>query len=195
MANPAPPRRPGRPPDAEADQLILETALRLLSKEGFARLSIDGVAKATGVARTTIYRRYKDKAELAAAAIEHVRSSAELPDTGHTYQDLVELLDQARRQADVSFAGGMLLEERHNPEFMKVYRRRVARPRAQLTREVLERGLTRGELRADTDIDAVVELLYGAFIQHYLLRGRPGPAWPERVVGTLWAGIAADTAP
>jgi hypothetical protein len=59
-----PRRRPGGQLDPEADRLILETAKRLMHERGYDRLTIDAVAKHAGVARTTVYRRYKDKAEL-----------------------------------------------------------------------------------------------------------------------------------
>jgi AcrR family transcriptional regulator len=48
---------------------ITEAALRQLFDEGYSRLSMESVASEAGVARATVYRRFKDKADLVTAAI------------------------------------------------------------------------------------------------------------------------------
>jgi AcrR family transcriptional regulator len=185
-------RRPGRPPDPEADRLILQTAKRLLSEQGYARMSMDAVARAAGVARTTLYRRYRDKSELVIAAIEHTRAAAggAPPDTGSARRDLVEHLELARRRFDISLAGTMLVEEAHNAELVRLFRERIVRPRLAYVRNALQRGVDRGEIRADIDADAVVELLFGAYLAHHLAYGRPAPDWPEATVEAIWPAIA-----
>lgn len=60
----------GRPRDASRDVVILETVLQMLLEVGYDRLSIDGVAARSGVGKTTIYRRYPDKAALVTAAVD-----------------------------------------------------------------------------------------------------------------------------
>ena len=56
--------------DPEADRLILEAAKRQLRELGYDRLTMDAVASQAGVARTTVYRRYRDKVDLVSAAID-----------------------------------------------------------------------------------------------------------------------------
>ena len=51
-------RRPGRPRSAEADAAILDAAIDAFIAGGWDGLSIEGVAAAAGVGKTTIYRRY-----------------------------------------------------------------------------------------------------------------------------------------
>jgi AcrR family transcriptional regulator len=62
-------RARGRPRDERVTQAITEAALRQLQDEGYARLSMESVASEAGVARATVYRRFKDKADLVTAAI------------------------------------------------------------------------------------------------------------------------------
>jgi len=62
------PRPRGRPRDERATQAITEAALRQLAELGYARLSIESIASEVGVARATVYRRFKDKADLVTAA-------------------------------------------------------------------------------------------------------------------------------
>jgi AcrR family transcriptional regulator len=54
--------------------LILNATHRLLREQGYNRLTMDAVARAAGVARSTVYRRYKDKADLVSAAIKTLRT-------------------------------------------------------------------------------------------------------------------------
>ena len=62
-------RSRGRPRDERVTRAITEAALRQLLDEGYARLSMESVASEAGVARATVYRRFKDKADLVTAAI------------------------------------------------------------------------------------------------------------------------------
>ena len=62
-------RGPGRPRDQRASTAITEAALRQLNELGYAKVSMESVAGEAGVARATIYRRYRDKADLITAAI------------------------------------------------------------------------------------------------------------------------------
>jgi AcrR family transcriptional regulator len=64
----------GRPTQAEAERrhgALLGVARRLFLARGFDAVAIDEIAAETGVAKRFIYARYRDKAELFVAAIEH----------------------------------------------------------------------------------------------------------------------------
>jgi AcrR family transcriptional regulator len=65
-----PKRGRGRPRRAGADAEILGVALSLLREKGYRELTVDCVAERSGVAKTTIYRRWPTKAALVTAAIE-----------------------------------------------------------------------------------------------------------------------------
>lgn len=177
--------------DPEADRLILEAAKQLLHDVGYARLTIDGVAKLAGVARTTIYRRYSDKAELVSAAIDTLRSPSKSSDSGDARRDLIAQLDNGRRNFDMSLAGTLLMEEPHNPELLALFRERMVLPRRAIVAGVIERGIERGQIRADVEVGPVLDLLLGSLFFAVLSEGRPGPRWPERTVDALWPAIAA----
>lgn len=68
-------------------------------------------------------------------------------------------------------------------------REQVIHPRFAMIRDPLQRGIDRGELRADLDTDAAAQLVVGAFFAHYLHRGRPDENWPRRVVDAIWPGL------
>ncbi len=62
------PRGRGRPRREEADETILDAARTLIREHGYRGFTVDDVTALTGVAKTTIYRRWPSKASLAAAA-------------------------------------------------------------------------------------------------------------------------------
>ncbi len=62
-------RTRGRPRRAGADEEILRATRELLDEDGYAAFNVDVVAERTGIAKTTIYRRWPTKGALVAAAI------------------------------------------------------------------------------------------------------------------------------
>lgn len=65
----APSRRAGRPRREGADEAILLEAIALVREKGYADVTLDGIARRAGVAKTTLYRRWSSKAALIAAAL------------------------------------------------------------------------------------------------------------------------------
>jgi AcrR family transcriptional regulator len=63
-------RRRGRPRREDADADILRVARELLAERGFAAFNVDVIAERTGIAKTTIYRRWPTKSALLVAAID-----------------------------------------------------------------------------------------------------------------------------
>lgn len=184
-------RRPGARKDPEADRLILETTHRLLRELGYDRLTMDAVAREAGVARTTVYRRYRDKADLVSAAIDTLRAPVKRSGTGDARRDLAIQLDSVRRNYGISLAGTLLMEEPYNPMLLQLFRERMVIPQRQMVAETIQEGIERGQIRPDLDIERVLDLLLGAFFAAVFAGGRPGPEWPEAIVDALWPSLAA----
>ena len=60
-----------------------------------------------------------------------------------------------------------------DPELACVYRTQVVEPRREQLRPVLERGIVRRDLRPDTDLRLLHELLLGPVFYRLLLSGPP----------------------
>ncbi len=177
------------------DTAILDAALHLLSTEGYARMSMDGVAARAGVSKATIYLRYEGKADLATAALAHLRESGAPAPTGDLRADLVAQLRQLRRNAErvsvMPLVGTCLMEEQHTPELMRLFRERTLRPRRALLRRMLDDAARTGAIAPDGDIEAAVDLMMGAYQSRHL-SGEPFPrGWAERVVDALLRGLGA----
>lgn len=187
--------RRGRPRSAAVDGAILDAALHLLATEGYARMSMDGVAARAGVSKATIYLRYEGKADLATAALARLREAGATAPTGDLRADLVTHLRQLRRNAErvsaMPLIGTCLMEEQHTPELLRLFRERTVQPRRAQLRRMLAGAARSGAIAPDGDIDAGVDLMMGAFHSHYL-SGEPFPSdWEERVVGALLRGLGA----
>lgn len=189
-------RAPGRPRDPRVDEAILGAALDALAVDGYAGMSIEGVAAAAGVAKPTVYRRYPSKADLATAALATLAAAEPEPDTGSTRDDLVAALATFQRNHlrpnGPALLGTVLAEEHRTPELLAMFRQRLLRPRRARLRALLARGQDRGEVRADADLDAAVNALVGAvYARHLTGEGVPAD-WSARTVALVWPGLAAD---
>jgi len=184
-------RAAGRPLDENVDAAILDTAWRLLLRDGYARMSIARVAEEARVGRPAIYRRYKDKSELVAAVLADRQARSTPIDTGSTRGDLVAHLEFARRRFAIELAGTMIVEGRKHPELLEGFRRGMLHPRLGDVVAALERGKERGEVRKDLDSEIAVHALMGAFMYHRIASGPPKKGWSEHVVDTLWPAFAA----
>src|SRR3712207_6276026 len=83
----------GRPRDPALDERILEQVVALLGSHGYAGLNLDELAARSGVAKTTVLRRWPSKAAVAAAGVERLAlQSVAVPDSGTLQGDLHALL-------------------------------------------------------------------------------------------------------
>ena len=197
-AAPAASRPPGRPRAPGVDDAILGAALRLLAERGYAGLSLDGVAAAAGVGKPTLYRRWSSKADLATAALAH-RIDVEKQASGRVSSEraltflLQNLRERLLRPNSMALVGTLLAEEKRTPELMALFRERIWRRRSTMLREVLERGRARGEIRADADVEATIDLLIGSIYARYLSGAGVPKSWPERIVALVLEGLRGSS--
>jgi AcrR family transcriptional regulator len=150
-ARAAAPRRRG----AVLERAILDAALDQLGTVGWKGLTMEGVAAGAQTGKAAVYRRWSSKEELVADALRAGLPPVEgAPDLGGVREDLLALCRQAR-DAMFSRPGIALRSVIHecDPEqaerFHGVIFNGVVEPTIQLLREVITRGIERGEVRAD----------------------------------------------
>jgi AcrR family transcriptional regulator len=155
------------------DAAILAATRELLAERGVAALTIEGVAERSGVAKTTIYRRWHDKDELALAVlIDSTESIRTPPDVGDTRKELLTFVNTATRVITESGAfAGLASEIATRPELAQTYQERVVKLRLAEIGEVIARGIQRGDLQPDTNVRLVHELLVGPRIYRLLFSG------------------------
>ena len=195
---------PARTPDRRAQrsrQAILAATRELLAPGGdVGSLTVEAVAARSGVAKTTIYRHWRDKWELAldAVMIDMLPQFDDPADTGDTRSELLTFINSVIRMLGSTPMGpamqGLVSQIATDPHLARVYRDQVVGPRLTQLAPVIARGITRGELRPGTDVRLVHELLLGPVFYRLLLSGAPldrdlGP----RLVDAIIAGFAPRT--
>ena len=189
-------RTPGRPRDPGRDDVILAATLELLAEEGFAEMSIEGVAQRAGVGKPTVYRRWPSKTALVIDALERHASTVDLPDGATTRERLTALMTGLARSMRTGPAGrimaGMVAEIQRDPELAEVFRDAFIARRRRLVFAVLREGVERGELRPDLDIELAADQLAGPCVMRRLVTGGSlGDAVAPKLVGYLFDGWSA----
>lgn len=170
------------------ERAILDAALAVLGERGLEALTVESVATRAGVARTTVYRRWQGADELLAAAVDDVVARLMPPaSSGEARDDLVAIVaatvSALTNPKDGRVVRVLLSALARSDEPVSRLRRRLVEARRNELREVLARGATRGELRADIDADTAAGLLLGPVYYRVVLTGRPADAdFAERVV-------------
>jgi AcrR family transcriptional regulator len=168
------PRR-GRPRSERAHRAILDAAAELLLRRGLGEVSMDAVAKRAGVSKATIYRWWPTKERLALdALLDWTDATAPPRDTGSLRGDVLALVRpwvrEIRRRPFGPVIAALVNEAQTDPEFADAYRTHFVEPRRQAMRAVFARGVQRGEVPADLQVEVALDLIYGA-IYHRLLHG------------------------
>jgi AcrR family transcriptional regulator len=161
-------------------QAILDATRELLAERGGVRaLTVEAVAARSGVAKTTIYRHWRDKHELAldAVMIDVIGRFDEPHDVGDTRRELLTFIDAVVSTLASQLYGpamqGLVSEIATDPDLARVYREQVVEPRIRQVRQVIDRGVARGDLRGDTNPRLVHELLVGPIFYRLFFSGAP----------------------
>jgi AcrR family transcriptional regulator len=146
-----------------------------LAETGFAALTVDAVAQRAGVHKTTIYRNWRDRDSLVAAALtEHFAADVPVPDTGGINGDLRELA--ASLVATMTTTAGRALlatvfsDAARIPELAGI-KRALFDDRFRRAAPVVERAVERGELPAGTDPTELLKTLVAPIYFRLLCTG------------------------
>lgn len=191
----------GRPRDARADRAILEATLELIAELGVYGFRTEDVAARAGVGKGAIYRRYRSKDELVTAAIAAVVSEEiTVPDTGSTRADLLVLMREAVDLYRGALAGRLMPNligaMAQKPELAHSIRERFLAGRRAALSEVLRRGVERGDLHRDLDLDLALDVLGGPLFYRLLVTGGPiDEQLAEGIADLILRGFAPDKRP
>lgn len=145
------PRRRG----AVLERAILDATLEQLGTVGWNGLTMEGVAAGAQTGKAAVYRRWSSKEALVADALRAGLPRLDaVPDLGSVREDLMALCRDAR-DAMFSRPGFALRSIIHECDPIQVERfhtlivEGVVEPTVKLLREVVSRGIARGEVRPD----------------------------------------------
>ena len=166
----------GRPRDERIDTEVVSAVLNALKEGGYGAVTIEGIARRVGRARTSIYRRWPSKRNLVAYAVVSEMGDDPAPDTGGIRGDLEVAVGTLLK----AFAGplgralaGLVADMAQDTDLAATIRREVLAARRGSMREALERARKRGEARAGLDVELVLDMLTGPFYYRALFGHAP----------------------
>ena len=192
-----------RPRSSAAHRSVLEAALNLFAERGIDATSMDAIAEASGVSKATIYKHWRDKDTLCLEVLGYlhgVDEEAPVFDSGDLRTDLIAQLNYQpaahRKEMKERIMPHLMAYAARNRDFGAQWRARVLeRPRGQI-REMLKRGMQRGELVKSLDPEVGIALLIGPMMYRHVFMNRFGGKLPADlatyVADAFLAGFAVS---
>jgi len=192
-------RPPGRPRSEESRQAILRSTLKFLRQQGgFPDLSIEAVAADANVSKATVYRWWPTKAALVADAFSaSADQELRFPDTGSVRHDMsvqMRRLIRIFRSPRGRIVAALLAGGQSDPELIEAFRDRFLWPRRKQAYQRLQRGIERGELPANSNLDLILDSLYGPIYMRFLIRhAELREEYADQLCGLILNGRKART--
>ncbi|MET9833599.1 TetR/AcrR family transcriptional regulator C-terminal ligand-binding domain-containing protein [Streptomyces sp. NPDC006385] len=171
----------------EREREFFDAVLERIRACGYDAVTMEGVAASTRCSKSTLYRQWKTKPQFVAAALRASRRSRlEGIDTG----TLAEDLRQAARVAgawsdkDTRLLQALGHAATQDPELRCALREALVEPEIEALKEILRRGVARGEVVADHPaLEYVPAQIFGVLRARPILDGEDAdPAYLVRFV-------------
>ncbi|NDJ25562.1 TetR family transcriptional regulator [Nostoc sp. B(2019)] len=155
----------GRPRSEESRAAILNATWTLLKITTLRDLSIEAIARESGVGKTTIYRWWPSKvAVVMDAFVENVLSVTPFPE-GLSATEAIKVQMASLVQ---TFSGDygrivaqIIAEGQADPDALASYRDRFIYPRRAAVKAILQKGIESGEFDPNLDPELAIDILYG----------------------------------
>lgn len=170
-----------------------------LADVGYGRMTVDSIVRRARVGKAAVYRRWPTKKAMAIALLTNITVEAnEPPDTGSFQGDVLALITQLAAVFDDPLAKRIVpavaAEAGHDLELEKMLRDTVEGPRRQSYSVLLHRGIERGEIPGDCDVDLALDLLIGPLYWRLLVRRKTlDMASLERLAAALTAAVSLNS--
>ena len=188
-----PAARRGRPRSDSTHRRILDAARELLTQGSFADFRMEHVAARAGVSKAAIYRRWSSKQALAQEVlVELAGPHIAVAETGDTREELLAaVVNPMRAVTDTPFGPvirSVMSQIATDPKLGDPFRATVVQARRAEVAKVIERGIARGDLRADADPTIATELLVGPVYFRVMFGGELTLDFANHVVDAVLDG-------
>ena len=161
----------------EIETVIINTVFEDLREHGFRAVTVESISAKTGIAKTSIYRRWPNKAAMVMEAfLFRIGPGIEFPRRS-TYVESIRLqmlaLAKAFRGPFGSMIKALLGEAQFDAELAEAFRTRWISPRREAAKEVIQSAIRNKELRPDVDLDQALDALYGGLYYRLMIGSGP----------------------
>ncbi|NEA49581.1 TetR/AcrR family transcriptional regulator [Streptomyces sp. SID10815] len=171
----------------EREREFFDAVLEQIRECGYDAVTMEGVAATTRCSKSTLYRQWKNKPQFVVAAL---RANRRARFAGIDTGSLAEDLRQAARAAgqwsgkDTRLLQALGHAMTQDPELKTALRETLVEPEVAALRELLRRGVERGEVRADNPaLEYVPAQMFGVLRIRPVLDGEyAGPDYMVRFV-------------
>ena len=185
-----------RPRSEAARRAALDATVEALLACGVEGVTFDEVAAASGVAKTTLYRHFGSKQAMIAAAAASQLEELPTPDTGDLLEDLRTIFSRWKsdpsHDAQPDVLTVLLGAADSDPELHRLLLAMLDERRRPV-RTVLQLAQLRGEISPNVDLDIVLALLGGPFVQRKLVdKLEITDEFRDAVITHVVSGLRAD---
>ncbi|WP_405780308.1 TetR/AcrR family transcriptional regulator [Streptomyces sp. NBC_00859] len=150
----------------DVTEAIRAAVFEELAAVGYARMSIEAIARRAGVGKTAVYRRWKSKLYLVLDLVTAFAAQGlPAPATGSLYGDVRALLAVAatalRHPVASQVIPDLLVEAARQPEIADAIKAALLDNQKGVAAAVVRDAVARGELPADADPARALELIVG----------------------------------
>ena len=195
MAEDRPRTRPGRPRSQQSRAAVLRATSELMREVGLRAMTTEDIAARSGASKATIYKWWPNKYAVAVEAFlsEMAVESAD-PDTGSAREDFRLALRGLIHFYTGEYGGAyaqLVGEAQFDPKIGAELRDHLVGSRRELVRAIWDRGVARGELRADVDPEVAIDLIFGPAMYRLVAGHAPlDDTAAEAVVDAAIRGLA-----
>lgn len=178
----------GRPRNPATDSRLHEATLQVLRERGPSGVTIEAVSQASGVAKTTIYRRHANADELLAAALEQLTVAAPSLGMDDPRDRLIAYLQAFQNGLERGIgvlAFATLLAEPESA-FSRLCRSKLLTPRLAILTELVAELQNRGCIRSEVSAETTVLLMAGSYFTASATQGGPPKQWAHNAVQAFW---------
>lgn len=190
---------PGRPRSLRAKRAVMDAVRALVEHGGYSAVTIEAVVARSGVARTTIYRWWPNRAAMAVDLL--MESAAQVAPPSADPDPLRGLRNELRLVAAAAegFPGRLLIsllgEAEHDPDIHGALQLGLFTPRRQAVARVIRRAQLAGSLRRDVAPLLAADLLYGPLFYRKFIRHEPvTKAFVRQAFQSVLAGLRVQRA-
>lgn len=192
----------GRPRDETIEEKVLRAAVELLREKPVGEdFTLSELVERSGTSRAAIYRRWETRRAVVVAALDLDRRPVPHIERENVQETLLASYEQVQLDLDAAGEGQRLINQRlvlglQDQTLQRAYWERHVRRRRASSLALLETGKATGEIRADADLEAALDLINGALYYQNVVRADWGSvesrARVQNAIRLVFQGIAAE---
>lgn len=177
---------------AATEEKIVRSVLRIARRQGFNAVTIDAVVADSGVAKTTIYRRYSDRVDMLVDTLRQVTLEipTEYPTTQQGFEEyLAHLQDHLENRIGIRLIGSLVSSK---DEFIEEWRDRIVEEIVEGFNRYYRKGVREGSFSPDVNGGVVATMIVGSVLMRAAFNLQDRKSHARAVAEMLWPIVASD---